>query len=223
MRELAEVGGYPVTVLSRDEDGGQPSGLYLSAGVHGDEPAGVLGLLGWAERNTPFLKSRPVVIFPCLNPWGLFHNSRFDPAGRDLNRSFDRRRIAPVRQWRVFMRGRRFGLAVVLHEDYESRGIYLYESTRPGLAIGDAILEGAEAWIPRHVGGIDGRKLRHGILRRARGLDRIAREIDGLPEAIALALHHAPAALTFETPSEFSLYHRVMAQEAFLEALAERV
>jgi succinylglutamate desuccinylase len=45
--------------------------IYLSAGIHGDEPAGTEGLIAWAEKNTRLLRSRPFLIVPCINPSGL--------------------------------------------------------------------------------------------------------------------------------------------------------
>src|SRR3712207_8217480 len=34
------------------------------------------------------LRTLPLLIFPCLNPWGLVNNTRADAEGRDLNRLF---------------------------------------------------------------------------------------------------------------------------------------
>src|SRR5438093_11590934 len=46
-------------------------GIYISAGIHGDEPAGTEALIFWAEQNVKRLRELPLLIFPCLNPWGL--------------------------------------------------------------------------------------------------------------------------------------------------------
>ena len=90
MKSLGRAGGHSVYGLrTRDKKLRtiKPS-LYLCAGVHGDEPAGVVGLLDWAQANTNILAKRNVVIFPCFNPWGLENNMRYDADGADLNRLF---------------------------------------------------------------------------------------------------------------------------------------
>ena len=198
-------------------------GLYLSAGIHGDEPAAVEGLLHWAEQNISFLKSHPVVIFPCLNLWGLRNNVREDEQGRDLNRCFDQRNIQVIGAVRHLIEGRNFEVAACLHEDFDANGVYVYELARRGERLGGLLLKHVEEIIPRHRGRVEGRVTRNGVLRRTRGLERIVAEIDGVPEAIHLFLHHARTALTFETPSEYSLYHRVRCHIRFLEVLAEIV
>ena len=221
METLAEQGGYPVVGLSGGRGAGD--GLYFSAGIHGDEPAGVVGLLQWAERNLEYLRSQNVVILPCLNPWGLARNSRSDANGRDLNRSFGDAGVSPVKEWLEFVEGREFRVAVMLHEDYDAQGAYLYELTRRGSRDGERLLAGVDPVIGRQEGTADGRRLEGGVLRRTRGIREIAEDIDGMPEAIHLYMNHARIALTFETPSEFSIFRRVEAQMRFLDGVAGMV
>ena len=57
---LAEHGGYPVLGFRSRAEWDDDAGLYISAGVHGDEPAGVWGLLQWAEKNVALLSQRSV-------------------------------------------------------------------------------------------------------------------------------------------------------------------
>ena len=218
---LAEEGGYPVVALTNRRPPESGRGLYLSAGIHGDEPAAVAGLLEWAESHLPVLRNHPVTIFPCVNPWGLANNSRTDRAGHDLNRAFDRTCAAPVGAMLDFLEGRRFAIAVNLHEDYDANGAYLYELARRGEGAGQELLDRVERELPRHRGMVEGRRTRRGVLRRSRGLEEISKQIEGMPEAIYLYLHHARTAFTFETPSEFSLYRRTRAQVRFLEGVTE--
>ncbi|NNC87755.1 MAG: M14 family metallocarboxypeptidase [Akkermansiaceae bacterium] len=219
MEVIAEEGGYPVAVLANEGAPADRPALYVSAGIHGDEPAAVSGLLEWAERRVAFLKAARVVIVPCLNPWGLVHNSRVDHAGRDLNRMFEGAGGGAVRPLLRYLDGREFSMAVSLHEDFDAAGVYVYELARRGDYHGEELLAAVEKEIPRHPGSVEGRRAENGVLRRTRGIEHIAEQIDGTPESIHLFLHHARTAMTFETPSEFSLYRRVRAHEAFLEGV----
>ncbi len=198
-------------------------GLYLSAGIHGDEPAAVQGLLQWAENNVQSLRELPVAIFPCLNPWGLSNNRREDAEGRDLNRSFDRPGIPVIGAMLDFISGRDFAVAVNLHEDFDANGMYVYELARQGESLGEDLLERVEGVIPRHQGGVEGRIPKNGVMRRTRGLMKIVREIGGMPESIYLFLNGARTALTFETPSEYSLYRRVQCHIRFLEGVVDLI
>ncbi len=223
---LSDEAGYPVLALRTRALAEKPAGgeeaIYCCAGVHGDEPAGVWGLLEWAEANPEVLRDRALLILPCLNPWGLVNNRRSDAEGRDLNRLFHRADLPLIAAWRKTVGSARFGAALHLHEDYDARGLYLYELTVPELALGEKGMRGAESVIPRDPRDeIEGLPFAGGILRRTGDLGRVVEEeLDGgYPEAIYVFQHHASAAITFETPSEFSLWHRVRAQVRFLDSV----
>lgn len=222
---LAEHGGFPVVGYCSSGDWDDESGLYVSAGVHGDEPAPVWALLEWAEENVRMLAQRCVVVFPCFNPWGLTENRRSDHEGRDLNRLFERSSPPLFKAWRDFVGQRRFHLALNLHEDYDAQGIYVYELGKRGCDLGGPILEKCKAIIPIQGGAeIDGSRFEGGVLVRKQQFQNIVDkklEGGGVPEAIYLRMHHAQFALTFETPSEFSLWDRVRAQQRFLKVAIE--
>lgn len=209
--------GHPLLAVEW-AGGADGESFYLSAGIHGDEPAGVWGLLEWAEAHLG-KQSGKLLILPCLNPWGLVANARADASGRDLNRGFTAPWGAYHRAWRELMGGRSFSQAICLHEDYDARGIYAYELyCRSGPTMAAVGLAAAAKVIPPDPRGtIDGRRARGGLLRRA-SLPELA---DGAPEAFPLYTHHADLSLTFESPSEFSLHQRVRAQVAFLEAVLQ--
>lgn len=95
MRQCARAGELPVFVVEANVD--VAVSLYLSAGIHGDEPAGTEALITWCEQRWRHLQGFYLLIFPCLNPWGLQHNNRMDARGRDLNRGY-RRSDVPVIQ-----------------------------------------------------------------------------------------------------------------------------
>ena len=61
----------------------QPAGrVYLSAGIHGDEPAGPLALRQLLQADA-WPARLELHLCPCLNPAGFVRNSRENAAGRD--------------------------------------------------------------------------------------------------------------------------------------------
>jgi protein MpaA len=192
--------------------------IYLSAGIHGDEPAAPAGLLHWAEQNPAALASLDLLIFPCLNPWGLTHNIRLNHSGRDLNRDFQNRHLHFVRAWRRVVADRHFDLALNLHEDYDAQGVYVYELSNRPPYLAETVLAAASKVIPpdpRRT--IDISRAKGGVIRRRISL--IEFEDFGLPEAIYLHFHHSDATLTIETPSEFSLHDRIHAHSLAIDSL----
>lgn len=77
--------------------------IILSAGIHGEEPAGVYTLLAFLNRGIAnYLKQFSFLILPCLNPYGFTRGVHFSREVSDLNRSFD---DAPgLRKWRLSRR-----------------------------------------------------------------------------------------------------------------------
>ena len=69
-----------------------PEVIFIMAGIHGDEPAGIpiVKQLGEYLRQSRqgFLNGRTVVLLPVANPDGLAKNNRFNANGVDLNRNF---------------------------------------------------------------------------------------------------------------------------------------
>jgi len=215
LRVFCVAGSYPLCVVESRERLTDAPSVYFSAGIHGDEPAPVEGLLRWATKGLASGGNWNWQIFPCLNPWGLERNSRTDEKGRDLNRHYNTRTVPQIEAQRSLMKGWRYDLAVTLHEDYDARGFYLYEiaGSRPywGEGLRDA-MTGALGYDTRS--RIDGHAVRRGVIRRPvkPGM------MKGYPEALFLHFKHARRTFTFETPSEGSLEQRVRLQSKFLTA-----
>ena len=196
--------------------------LYVSAGIHGDEPAGTEALLAWAEKNYKLLSKIPLIIYPCLNPWGLIENSRLNVKGKDLNRSWDKYGEVIISEVIKRSEGARFRLAINLHEDYDANGIYLYEpphgKKRDDLA--NKILSSGRKYIPIDTRKkIEGRWARNGVIRPA--ASSLPKE--GLPEAAFLQEFRSDRTFVFETPSEYDLRIRVQAQVAMLERAVSEI
>jgi murein peptide amidase A len=219
-REIASVGTRPIAVVeSRGRSGPE---VYVSTGIHGDEPGPPWGLLRWFAQHGAGLREARVVLFPCLNPHGLVANTRTNEDGQDLNRMFHERTLHPVlAAWHDYMDGRAPAVSLCLHEDYDAQGAYCYELYRAGQpAVAADWLAAARLPVPldgRRM--IDGRKARAGVIRRS----RLPPDLPGWPEAMALHARGVRVNLTFETPSEYSLWDRVRAHEAFVGTVVTRV
>lgn len=126
VREVA-CAGAPRTLLCVElGDSASPS-IHLSAGVHGDEPAGVLALLHLVESNA-LDAAFSYRIWPCTNPTGFDARTRASADGVDINRTFGRGGSSPeARAIVISNRDRKFMLAIDLHEDDEAAAAYCYE------------------------------------------------------------------------------------------------
>ena len=63
--------------------------VVLSAGIHGDEPAGIYGLISFLQKDLENYEADfGFTVFPCLNPTGLIAGTRENFEGVDLNRVF---------------------------------------------------------------------------------------------------------------------------------------
>ncbi|MGB8166626.1 MAG: M14 family metallocarboxypeptidase [Chthoniobacteraceae bacterium] len=196
-------------------------GIYISAAIHGDEPASSEALITWAEKHARRLAHWPLLLFPCLNPWGLRNNIRLDATGLDLNRAFHSDDHPVIAALKRVAAPHRFDLAVMLHEDYDAQGFYLYEIKRALPFWGEDLLAVAGRHIaidPRKK--IDGHVAASGLIRRR--FNRARFDQIGFPEAIWLHEQHARRALTIETPSEFALEQRVRAHVAVVEECVRR-
>jgi predicted deacylase len=196
VREVACVGA-PRTLLCVELGSTTLPMVSLSAGVHGDEPAGPLALLQLAEDDLldPRFSYR---IWACTNPTGFDAGTRVNVDGIDINRTFGRGGSSPeAKALVVANRDLKFSLAIDLHEDDEGSGFYCYAYGGP--AIGEAVIralrENGEAIDPR------------GCL-RPNPVEE-AEAIGGLSLSLLLARNAAERALTFETDARGALPARV--------------
>lgn len=217
-RVLCETSAGPVMVWESSADG--PAG-YLSAGMHGDEPAGPLAALALLKAGV-FDDGR-WRLCPALNPTGLAAGARDNAQGIDLNRDYRLRRSREVQAHAAWLESSPCpSLFLSLHEDWEYAGFYVYEinlgADRPERAT--RILEAATQWVPVEPSPlIDDHEV------RAPGWIYHAAEADlpdQWPEAIFLAKRGCPLSFTYETPSSRELDCRIAAHAAAVQAtLAE--
>ena len=216
VERFGEAAGCPLIALTRRTPGPRPR-IYLSAGIHGDEPAPPLALLALMESG--FFDARATwFLCPLLNPAGFQLATRENADGLDLNRDYQDLRSAEIRAHTAWLaRQPNFDLAICVHEDWESTGFYLYELNplgRPTLA--DAMIRAAATQCPIEPATvIDGRPIdQTGIIRPVS--DPLMRE--NWPEAIYLRAHHTTLTYTVETPSSLPLPQRIATLRAVLEA-----
>lgn len=148
---------------------GAPRRLLLSAGIHGDELAGVEALCEWLESHayTKFLHRWDITMLPCLNPWGYEHDTRENGDGRDLNREFNSSHPPQEVRFVQSVLQEPFDLSLELHGDEDSAGYYLYETVQPGADIGHRVIEQIHTIIPVNLDAtIDGKSANGGVIAR---------------------------------------------------------
>jgi hypothetical protein len=187
----------------------QPKRIYLSAGIHGDEPAGPLAILRLIAKNQ-WPPDAEIICCPCLNPAGFAANRRENQDGVDLNRDYLRPTSAEIAAHLRWLEPQLpFTASLCLHEDWEAHGFYVYElnpDERPSLA--EAMVAAVERVCPIDRSElIEGRPANEGIIRPC--LDPSTRP--QWPEAFWLITHKTRLSYTLEAPSDFPLATRVNA------------
>jgi protein MpaA len=227
----AGIQGFSAEVLIETEDGpviawerkGAGDPVYLSAGIHGDEPAGPLAALKLMETGA-FPADRHCIVCPALNPGGLALNTRENRNGIDLNRDYLNKVSLETSAHARWLDGKPVpGLFVSLHEDWETAGFYFYEIN---LGMDDPrraseLLAAVSPHFPGEPGlEIDG----HAV--RAPGWIFHCAEADlpdSWPEAIYLAKRGCPLSFTLETPSRARLTDRVSAHVSGFSSLLRQM
>ncbi len=215
VESFGEVAGCPLVTLTKRVPGPRLR-IYLSSGIHGDEPAPPFSLLEMIEAGV-FDHRATWFLCPLLNPAGFARGARENADGLDLNRDYKDQRSVEIAAHAAWLRRQpNFDLTFCLHEDWESKGFYLYELnplTRPTLA--EAMIAAVTPLCPiDEATEIDGRPVdQRGIIRPVS--DPLMRE--NWPEAIYLRAYHTTLSYTLETPSALPLSQRIAAMRAAVE------
>ena len=208
--------------IAPDGDSASPR-LYLSAGIHGDEISGPLALLEMI-RQPGFFAAFNVTMFPILNPNGLGRGVRTNRDEVDLNRDYRNPRSLEIKgHIETLLTLGRFDASMLLHEDYEGIGAYLYELNNtldPGL--GAKIIAAMGRHLPIDLRPeIEEAPARCGVISRRDLVTKLGRLEDRLEwaEATYLTVHHTEVSYTIETPKPFPIKARVNAHIAAVETL----
>lgn len=221
---FARISGYEHFALTR-RGTGSGSQIYLSAGIHGDEPAGCLAILHLL-RNLEFDEHNDWFLCPALNPQGLSNNTRENADGVDLNRDYRWPVSAEVKAHIRWLAGTPpCRLYLSFHEDWEAEGFYLYElSNCAAPSIARPILRAAGAVMPlEQKAVVDEHPLASpGYIAHPPEAD----DPEHWPEAIYHLSRSPHLSYTFETPSRRPMKVRVAAHvrsaEIALEAFSRQ-
>jgi len=183
--------------------------IYISTGIHGDEPAGPLAVCQLLRLNR-WPADADIWLCPCLNPTGFPLNRRENVDGVDLNRDYRHLKSAEVRAHVTWLeRQPRFDLTLCLHEDWEAHGFYVYEvnpDDEPSLS--GKMIEAVSKVCPIDRSPvIEDRPAQGGIIRP--DLDPLKRP--QWPEAFYLIMNKTRHSYTLEAPSDFPLSARIAA------------
>lgn len=195
--------------------------LYISSGIHGDEPAGPLAILQLVRENR-WPENLEVWLCPCLNPSGFPLNQRESARGIDLNRDYRHLLSDEIRAHVGWLQQQPpFDLTLILHEDWEANGFYLYELNPDRLpSFAETIIDAVAKVCPiESASVIDNWPARGGIIRpQVAPQDR-----PQWPEAIYLISNKTRQSYTLEAPSDFPLATRVAALAAATRAATEKL
>ena len=113
MTEFGQADGYPLLAAERFAEGEALARIYVSAGIHGDEPAGSLALLALLRQNW-FDGRISWQLLLALNPGGLARGIRETPAGLDANRDYRHGETEEVRAHLTWLREEGGGVTLEL-------------------------------------------------------------------------------------------------------------
>ena len=214
--KFGEINGHPLLAYTKLTEATRPK-IYISTGIHGDEPAPPWALLRLVQEG--FFDERcSWFVCPLLNPTGFTQRTRENFSQVDLNRDYKAQQTLESQSHIAWLqRQPRFDLVICGHEDWESTGFYLYELNLADRAtLAHAMIDAARHHGPIDLAAvIDGRESAEpGIIRPT--ADPALRET--WPEALYLAYQHCVLVYTIESASAQPLEQRVTTQAAVLRA-----
>jgi len=209
-------------LLAYHRSSGQPrKRVYISTGIHGDEPAGPLTVRELVEKNE-WPEGVDVWLCPCLNPTGFPLNRRENIRGVDLNRQYLHREAEETQAHVLWLEQQpRFDVVLCLHEDWEAHGFYVYElnpDNQPSFA--EEIVRRVSEICPIDLSSeIEGRPAHAGIIRPSPD----PKSRPQWPEAFYLLAHKTRLSYTLEAPSDFPMSVRVAALKTGVRTVLEMI
>lgn len=222
VRTITTIEDYDILALHREANNPpqpNPLRLYLSAGLHGDEPAGPLAILAMLKQDR-LPETFDITLCPLLNPTGIARGSRESKSGIDLNRDFRLLSSPETAAIVEFLNPLpAFDLTACLHEDWESTGFYFYAADAPS-SLSQKILSRVAAIAPiDEASEIDGHPSVKGLIEVPAHASLADRE--DWPEAFYLQSKARHPHFTFESPSAFPIEERIEMQLTAVQTLIE--
>ena len=210
-----QISTYPLIKLVLGK--GNLRRVLISAGIHGDEPAGIVTILSFLENHyySSYINKWEITLLPCINPYGYEYGTRENHDEKDLNRLFKEAQSVTEVSFAQSVLSTSFELTIELHEDNESSGYYLYQK---GIdvkddKIGFEIIDVIKNIMPINMDDeIDGTSADHGVIGKAIDMSKM----DWWPMAIYGLSKGVERCLTLETASQFDMSIRV---DAHLNAI----
>ena len=195
----------------------------ISAGMHGDEPAGIEAILKFLENKSYdiYKKTWEITFLPCINPYGYEFGTRENHQRKDLNRLFKIEKPPLEVLFAQSILDSKFDLTLELHEDNESSGYYLYQKERNpnNQHLGVEILKSIEKIMPINTDNeIDGSTALDGIINNDLDLSKM----DWWPMALYGISRGAQISLTLEAATQYELSSRVEAHLLGIKTALEK-
>ena len=147
VRDLGEVayGSFtaPVKLYSICNRSGFKYRVFLSGGIHGNEPGGVETLVRFIEslaRDPALYGNVSFEVVPLTNPWGWSHDVRYNRDGIDINRDLAPQRSQEARIIAGYLEENRYDLMIDDHEDPSASGFYMYQYAMPSQALSRKVI-----------------------------------------------------------------------------------
>lgn len=215
--------GHPVVLATRRPAAAAARRLLITAGFHGEEPAGPWGVLEFLRGAPDALLDRVTLgLIPLVNATGFAAGRRFNARGENPNRGYDpaiadeclsAEGAVLLGQRERVLAAARDGL-LCCHEDEGVQAAYVYalEPTETPGRFSRGLVETMARFFPLVPDGqLDGCPVADGL---------VYNRHDGSFESWAVR-HGVPAAATVETPGRADFAQRVAAQAALMTTFVQ--
>lgn len=219
----------PIVALTKKASISPAPNVYISAGIHGDEPAGPL-VIRELLKEAFFEDGINWYLIPMLNPEGLALGTRENADRIDLNRDYNTgktKEVAAHLKWLKKKCDINYDLTITLHEDWESPGFYCYaivpsEYQRLLTQISQAV----EKISPLNLSEeIEGAKAKGGFIHHdTKNFEEVLNNRQDWPEAFLL-IKNRPEGLhfTFETASAQPVEQRIKTHCAAIKTVIDEL
>ncbi len=200
--------GFEIIVLKHIVSGAAKN-VYISSGIHGDEPAGPVSINKLLEKNQ-WPSDVNIYLLPCLNPTGCKLHTRENEDGVDLNRDYLNPTSKEVKAHTNWLEKQvDFDMSICVHEDWEAEGFYIYGSNK---IIARKIIKEVEKVFPIEQNSADERLVKKGVVSAS-----YKHKLPFWPEAFYLHIKKKSMNFTLETSSDYMLEDRVKAHMKAIE------